>query len=127
MLPYWVHTIGHATDGVMDAIYAVNTSRVCTATADSLFWADYLPDGEPNGDPIRKSGVSHDVIHFNATMAVRMGYQYWAAFQQALRLTHVVSSAKTAACGNSSEIATKQNSVAVCGEGGSSIDDPIVE
>jgi hypothetical protein len=37
MLPYWVDSV-NGTDGVMSAIYGLNTSRLCTGTADSK-WA----------------------------------------------------------------------------------------
>jgi len=105
LLPYWVDQVNgtNGTAGVMDAIYGLNTSRVCTATADSRIFTDFLPDGvTPNGDPNARSGVSHDVIHFNSTQAVLMGYQYWAAYQNAVKLTTTVPSARTQACGGSS-------------------------
>jgi hypothetical protein len=38
------------------------------------------------------------VIHFNATQAVLMGREYFAAYQRAMGLTAVVPSAKTSAC-----------------------------
>ena len=64
--------------GVPAAISALNTSRACTATADSRVFADFRPDGKtPYGDPNSRSGVSGMVIHFDATMAVRLGFQYW--------------------------------------------------
>ena len=51
MLPYWAH--GHHANGtepVMDAIYALNTSRPCIATADSIIFSDFKADGRtPNG------------------------------------------------------------------------------
>lgn len=100
LLPYWVGKVGNATSGVMRAIYALNTSRVCTATADSGIFSQFLPNGEPNGEPRDRSGVTHDVIHFNATQQVLMGYQYWSAYHTALTLTKVVPSAETRACGN---------------------------
>ena len=31
--------------------------------------ANHAPGCQPAGDPLRRSGSSHDVIHFNATMA----------------------------------------------------------
>jgi hypothetical protein len=39
MLPFWVDSVS-GTDGVMSAIYGLNTSRPCTGTADSK-WADH--------------------------------------------------------------------------------------
>ena len=120
MLPYWVHkddprnmTSKGKLEGVESAIYAVNTSRPCTGTADSRIFPDFFPGTnhspvpecanhapgcQPAGDPLRRSGSSHDVIHFNATMATMMGHQYWAAYQRALGVATVVPSAKTAAC-----------------------------
>ena len=44
------------------------------------------------------SGITGDVIHFNATQAVLMGPQYWGACHRAMTLNTVVPSAKTAAC-----------------------------
>jgi hypothetical protein len=35
LLPYWVDKEAPKTTGVMEALYALNTSRACTATADS--------------------------------------------------------------------------------------------
>ncbi len=49
-------------------------------TADSRIFPDYLPGNVPDGDPNLRSGVSNAVIHFNATQAVLMGYQYWQVF-----------------------------------------------
>ena len=60
---------------------------------------DFFPGTTtPCGEPAHRSGVSGDVIHFNATQAVRMGHEYWAAYQSAIKLTQVVDSAKTKAC-----------------------------
>lgn len=137
MLPYWVDAVngteGESLDlwysplvahivalpGVMSAIYGLNTSRPCTGTADSRVFPDYFPGTKtPDGEPGYRSGVTGDVIHFNATQvrlgrsrdwpvadserfqAVVMGYQYWAAYQRAISLTTVVQSAKTNACAN---------------------------
>ena len=44
LLPYW-EDILPGTEGVQMAIYALNTSRACTATADSRIFADTLPNG----------------------------------------------------------------------------------
>ena len=52
----------------------------------------------PDGEPGHRSGITGDVIHFNATQAVLMGHQYWAAYHRATSLGAVVPSAKTAAC-----------------------------
>lgn len=120
MLPYWVNkddprnmTSKGKVEGVESAIYAINTSRPCTGTADSHIFPDFFPGTnhspvpectnhtpgcQPAGDPLARSGTSHDVIHFNATMASMMGHQYWAAYQRALGVSTVVPSAKTAAC-----------------------------
>merc|ERR1719476_103710 len=87
----------------MDAIYALNTSRPCTATADSRIFSDYLPGTQtPNGDPKYLSGIAHDAIHFDATQAVLMGYQYFDAYKRAVALDAVVPSARTQACQGSS-------------------------
>jgi len=96
LLPYWVDAI-NGTEGVSSAIYALNTSRACTGTADSRIFPDFQ-DGLPYGDPNARSGVSHDVIHFTATQAVFLGFEYWRAFQRAVALTTVVPSQQTAAC-----------------------------
>eukprot|EP00026_Physarum_polycephalum_P013539 Phypoly_transcript_13951.p1 GENE.Phypoly_transcript_13951~~Phypoly_transcript_13951.p1 ORF type:complete len:286 (+),score=40.86 Phypoly_transcript_13951:101-958(+) len=99
LLPYWVDEInGVANSSVMTAIYAVNTSRVCTGTADSRIFPDFLPGNVPDGDPYQRSGVSNAVIHFNATQAVLMGYQYWEAFHRALNATNLVPSIQTKEC-----------------------------
>jgi len=98
MLPYWVDT-ANGTEGVMSALYAVNTSRTHTGTADSRIFADFFPGTQtPNGEPNARSGASGLVIHFNATQAVLMGYEYWAAFQRAATLQTVVPSARTLQC-----------------------------
>ena len=100
LLPYWVDKEAPATAGVSDALYALNTSRPFTGTADSRIFTDFFPGTTiPNGDHIHKSGVTHDVIHFNATQATLMGHQYWGAYQRAIKLGAVVPSARTAACG----------------------------
>ena len=102
MLPYWVDAV-NGTSGVMSAIYALNTSRTCTGTADSRIFPDFFPGtNTPDGEPHHRSGVTGDVIHFNATMATVMGYQYFKAYKSALKLTSVVPSDKTKACKNSS-------------------------
>ena len=80
MLPYWVDTAS-GTEGVMSAIYAVNTSRTFTGTADSRIFPDFFPDffpgtHTPDGEPDYRSGVSGLVIHFNAAEATLMGHQY---------------------------------------------------
>ena len=109
LLPYWTEAASACSQSVfcnnsgskpvMDAIYALNTSRACTGTADSRIFSDFQADGKtPNGDPGCRSGITGDVIHFNATQAVMMGHQYWAAYQRALMVTTPVASAKTAAC-----------------------------
>lgn len=97
MLPYWVDKV-QGTQGVMTAIYAINTSRVCSATADSKVFPDFLPGGIPNGDPNYRSGVSNDVIHFTATQAFFLGFQYWEAYGRATALTSVVPSPQTQGC-----------------------------
>lgn len=101
LLPYWMDTV-NGTEPVVDAIYALNTSRPCTGTADSRIFSDFKPDGKtPNGEPGYRSGYSGKTIHFNATQATLMGHQYWAAYQRALRVTAVVPSGRTKACGDS--------------------------
>lgn len=109
LLPYW-EDIQPGTQGVQGAIYALNSSRACTATADSRIFADYTPTGLPNGDPLYRSGVSGDVIHFTALQATVMGSQYWEALGRALALKAVQPSAQTVACGSSI-----QAPVAACG------------
>jgi hypothetical protein len=109
LLPYW-EDIAPNTTGVVQAISALNTSRACTGTADSRVFPDFLPGGIPNGDPKARSGASGDVIHFTATQAFFMGFQYWSAFARAAVLTSVVPSAQTQACG-----APVQPAVAKCG------------
>lgn len=104
MLPYWVDAV-HGTDGVMNAIYAVNTSRPCTGTANSRIFPDYFPGTHtPDGEPRHRSGVTGDVIHFNATQAVLMGYEYFDAYQRAVTVQTIVPSAKTGTCNRSSSI-----------------------
>lgn len=99
LLPYWQHTVVGGTGGVPGAISALNTSRVCTATADNSVFPDYMPDGvTPNGDPKYRSGASGDVIHYTATQAFFLGFEYWAAYLRATALTSVVPSAQTVAC-----------------------------
>lgn len=110
LLPYWEDAAAN-TSGVVAAISALNTSRACTATADSRVFADFLPNGAPNGDPKYRSGASGDVIHFTATQAFFLGQQYFVAYQKALNLTTPVPSAETGACPG----AAVQPSVAACG------------
>jgi hypothetical protein len=101
MLPYWVDSV-NGSEGVQEAIYAINTSRPCTATADTDVFPEFFPGTHtPYGDPNEKSGVSGEVIHLDATEEVRMGYQYWDAYRRAIRLESVVPSAKTSACTHS--------------------------
>jgi hypothetical protein len=110
LLPYWVDKV-NGTGGVMDAIYALNTSRACTGTADSRVFPDYKPDGvTPNGDPAYRSGASGLVIHFDATQAFFLGFQYYQAFLRAMALTQPVPSPRTSACPGSI-----QPSVTQCG------------
>ena len=107
MLPYWVDAV-NGTTGVMSAIYALNTSRPCTGTADSRIFPDLFPGTKtPAGEPEHRSGVTGDVIHFNATMATVMGHQYWAAYQRAMALDVVVPSSQTAACGGDKAVSIK--------------------
>jgi hypothetical protein len=84
LLPYWVDKEAPGTGGVMGALYALNTSRACTATADSRVFPDFMPDGSPNGDPKYRSGASGDVIHFSATQAFFFGFEYFNAYLAAL-------------------------------------------
>lgn len=110
MLPYWTSLAPLSTLGVSSAITALNTSRACTATAESSVFNAYLPNGLPNGDPNARSGVSHDVIHYTAQMQIVLGGLYFEAYTRALALTTVVPSPQTAACG-----APVQPPVAACG------------
>ena len=99
LLPYWVHAVVGGTGDVPAAIAALNTSRACAGTADASVFPDYLPDGKtPNGDPNARSGDSNDVIHFTATQAVFLGFQYWSAYLRAVNVTAVVPSSRTLAC-----------------------------
>jgi hypothetical protein len=99
LLPYWEDHVVGGTGGVVDAIYALNTSRPCTGTADSRVFADFLPDGvTPFGDPDKRSGASGDVIHFTATQAVFLGWSYWSAYLRATALTAPVPSSRTSGC-----------------------------
>ena len=97
LLPYWEDQV-KGTQGVASALYALNTSRACTGTADSRIFSDFLPDGSPNGDPDYRSGASGDVIHFTATQAFFMGQQYFEALGRATALTAPVPSAQTQGC-----------------------------
>jgi hypothetical protein len=110
LLPYWMDKV-NGTDGVTTALYALNTSRVCTATADSRIFPDYLPTGEPYGDPNYRSGVSGDVIHFTATQATFLGFEYWRAYARAAELTSVVASGETEGCAGY----VPQGAVGACG------------
>tara|TARA_B110001452_G_scaffold131753_1_gene109451 strand:- start:3776 stop:4714 length:939 start_codon:yes stop_codon:yes gene_type:complete len=101
MLPYWVDT-ANGTEGVMSAIYAVNTSRTFTGTADSRIFPDFFPGTHtPDGEPNYRSGASGLVIHFNATEATLLGHQYWAAYHRAVELETVVPSQRTLQCNKS--------------------------
>ena len=112
LLPYWLDNVAGGTGEVPAAINALNTSRVCTATADSRVFADFKPDGKtPNGDPNARSGVSNDVIHFDATQNVFLGFEYWRAYLRATALTAVVPSQQTAGCPG----AVIQQPVPACG------------
>ena len=96
---YWVDKEAPATAGVEAALYAVNTSRACTGTADSRVLPDvFAGTATPAGDPDARSGVTGDVIHFNATQAVAMGREYFEAYARAVALGVVVPSARTRAC-----------------------------
>ena len=110
LLPYWVDKEAPGTGGVMGALYALNTSRTCTATADSRVFPDFMPDGSPNGDPKYRSGASGDVIHFSANQAFFFGFEYFNAYLAALKVTAVVPSDRTQACGK-----PVQPPVSVCG------------
>jgi len=111
LLPYWVDQINKVgNSSVMNAIYAVNTSRTCTGTADSRIFPDFLPGNIPDGDPNLRSGISNAVIHFNATQAVLLGYQYFEAYQRALTATSLVPSPLTLGCNS-----TLPPSVSQCG------------
>lgn len=58
MLPYWVDAV-NGTEGVMSAIYGLNTSRPCTGTADSRIFSDFFPGTKiPNGEPGHRSGIT---------------------------------------------------------------------
>ena len=98
MLPYWVDAV-KGTTGVMNAIYALNTSRRYTGTADSRIFPDFFPGTRtPAGEPDFRSGVTGDVIHFNATQNVLLGHQYFEAYGRAAALHTLVPSAETLAC-----------------------------
>jgi hypothetical protein len=112
LLPFWVDAVVGGTGGVPAAIAALNTSRACAATADARVFADFKPDGvTPNGEPRARSGVSNDVIHFDATQNVFLGFEYWRAFLRAAALTAAVPSQQTRACAG----ADVQPPVAACG------------
>lgn len=100
MLPCWVDKV-NGTSGVMEAIHALNTSRPCAGAADSRTFPDCFPGThKPCGEPMHRSGVTGDVIHFNATQAIIVGHQHFRAHQHAIKLTTVVPSARTKACSN---------------------------
>ena len=112
LLPYWVDVVTGGTGSVPAAISALNTSRACSATADASVFPPFKPDGKtPNGDPNYRSGVSGDVIHYDATQNILLGFQYWAAYLRALNLTSVVPSDMTKNCAGGSP----QSPVAACG------------
>merc|ERR1712187_125920 len=68
-------------------------------TADSRIFSDFLPGTHtPNGDLQKRSGINGKVVHFNATGAILMGYQYWIAYQRAVALNTIVPSHRTQAC-----------------------------
>ena len=98
LLPYWEDNVSGGVGEVPDALYALNTSRVCTGTADSRIFQDFNPDGTPAGDPNYRSGVSNMVIHFDATQATFLGFEYWRAYLRATLLTTVVDSTRTNNC-----------------------------
>ena len=98
LLPYWEDNVAGGTGGVPAAIYALNTSRACTGTADSTVFPDFFPDGKPAGDPNARSGASGMVIHFDATEAFVFGFEYWRAYLRAVALTAAAPSARTGAC-----------------------------
>ncbi len=117
LLPYWVDKENGTAD-VMEAIYSLNTSRPCTGTADSRIFSDFISGTDtPNGDPRARSGIDGSVIHFNATQAVQMGYEYFDAYKRAVALNTVVPSAKTQACNGTSAPSVAQcsgSTVLVC-------------
>jgi hypothetical protein len=101
LLPYWEDNVAGGTGDVPAAIYSLNTSRACTGTADSRIFQDFNPDGTPAGDPNYRSGVSNMVIHFDATQATFLGFEYWRAYLRATALTQVVDSSRTNNCAGS--------------------------
>lgn len=103
MLPYWQHNVIGGVGEVPDALVAINTSRVCSANAAAPF-PDFLPNGAPFGDPLYRSGISHDVIHFTAMQAMAMGAQYWDAYQYAVNVTTAVPSNRTVGCPGSNAV-----------------------
>ena len=120
----WVDAV-NGTGGVMDALYALNTSRPCTGTADSRVFPDFFPGTTvPAGEPGARSGITGDVIHFNATQQTVMGHQYWAAYQRALGLGSAVPSSRTAGCGKKASMHMlgntngKARAVTQCGSSG---------
>jgi hypothetical protein len=110
LLPYWEDAV-NGTQAVSSAIYSLNTSRACTATADSRIFPDFLPSGAPNGDPNYRSGASGDVIHFTATQAFFMGQQYFQALGRALATKQPEPSQQTTDCPGF----TPQPAVSACG------------
>ena len=112
LLPYWIDNVVNGTGDVPHAITSLNTSRACTATANSRIFADFKPDKiTPNGDPKYRSGASGDVIHFDATQQFFFGFEYWSAYLRSTSLTSVVPSSQTQQCPN----ANIQPSVTLCG------------
>jgi len=111
LLPFWQDHVVNGTGGVPAAISALNTSRACTGTADARVFPDFNPDGSPAGDPLYRSGVSNDVIHFTATQQHFFGFEFWRAFLRATALTAPVPSDATKACPSSAV----QPPVAKCG------------
>ena len=91
-------------------------ATVCVVHFAGRIFPDFFPGTTtPCGEPGHRSGITGDVIHFNATQAVRMGYQYWDAYQSAMALTTVAPSAKTKACNASSSIALPERVIEKCG------------
>ena len=77
--------------GALTADVTLSFSR----DADRVEAQVHAPDGTPYGDPAYRSGASGDVIHFTATQATFLGFQYWQAYGRATALTAPVPSART--------------------------------